>query len=718
MPSRSSSSGRNSLSNQLDREVHQIVQKWAEDEEHIPDVSEVYQRIKNSNSSLNRRPKKILESSIERAISVIRADQLGNDSDTIDDEIIPEEKDLVSSNALNRSITGLWSKSGSSSVANGPQIMVDSVHGPQETSLNSSLTETKSRKRPAKEMHPRKRSRTISYLPSPNVSLKDLGGVGPIVKQFTQLLALPLRAPAILNELRIEPPRGIILHGPPGCGKTMMAHAIAAKFRVPFIHFSAPSVVSGMSGESEKALREYFNEAKKVAPCLMFIDEIDAITSKRENAQRDMEKRIVAQLLTCMDDLALENTEGKSVIVIAATNRPNSLDPALRRAGRFDKEISMGIPTQSMRETILRVLTRNSKLADDIDFAKLALKTPGFVGADLKDLVSTVGSIVAGRALQILVNETKNSEMDLDDADLEPEVQELDRILMRLDDSNTSLRDIKFTNQDFFDALPFVQPSLKREGFTNLPDTTWADVGALSDIQQQLKKAIVNPILHPEKYRRVGITTPFGVLLCGPPGCGKTLLAKATANEAQANFINIRGPQLLDKYLGESERAVRELFARARSSAPCIVFFDEFDGLATRRNDEAGANARIVNALLTELDGAIDRTGVFVIAATNRVDMIDKALLRPGRFEKILHVGLPQKEDRVTILETLLRKIDITFDDVIKKLAEDCQGFSGADLAALVRQAGQFALDRDDGIILEDLLKARKEIQPSVDDDY
>ncbi|CAF9910997.1 MAG: hypothetical protein GOMPHAMPRED_007265 [Gomphillus americanus] len=718
MPSRSSSSGRPSLSHQLDREIYQVVQKLAEDEEDMPGISEVYQKIKNSNSSLNRRPKKVLESSIERVINVIEADQLGDDSDTIDDEPVPEEKDLVPSNALNRSITGLWTKSGSSYAINGTQVLTDSVHDLKERPLLPPLMETKSRKRPAKEMYPRKRTRPISNVPPSNVDLEDLGGVGPVVKQLSELLLIPLLSPVSYSVSGIEPPRGIILHGPPGCGKTMMANAFAALLEVPFIQFSAPSVVSGMSGESEKALREYFDEAKKVAPCLMFIDEIDAITSKRENAQREMEKRIVAQLLTCMDDLALENTGGRAVIVIAATNRLDSLDPALRRGGRFDKEIAMNIPTQSMREKILRVLTRKLQLADGIDFAKLALRTPGFVGADLKDLVSTVGSIAIARAHRTLMNVADPGEMDLDNASLEPELREVKRAATRLKVLNTNGLDIKVTNQDFFDALPFIQPSLKREGFTTLPDTTWADVGALSDIQQQLKDAIVYPILHPEKYAKVGITTPSGVLLCGPPGCGKTLLAKATANEAQANFITIRGPQLLNKYVGESERAVREVFTRARSSAPCVVFFDEFDSLATKRNDEAGSNARVVNALLAELDGADDRNGVFVVATTNRVDMIDEALLRPGRFEKILRVGLPQKEDRVTILKTLLRRIDITFDDAIKKIAEDCEGFSGADLAGLVRQAGFFAVARDDGITLEDLVKAQKTIQPSVGDDY
>jgi ribosome biogenesis ATPase len=497
----------------------------------------------------------------------------------------------------------------------------------------------------------------------------------------------------------------------------MIANAFAAELGVPFIALSAPSIVSGMSGESEKALREHFEEAKKMAPCLVFVDEIDAITPKRESAQREMEKRIVAQLLTCMDDLALEKTGGKAVIVIAATNRPDSLDPALRRGGRFDKEINMSVPNEAVREQIIRALTRQMSLSGDFDFPHLAKLTPGFVGADLSDLVSTAGAIAIKRFLDAL--KVKTAEMDIDhDPAISPKVTELRCLIKRArEHTEASTEAIAITNDDFFTALPKIQPSSKREGFATIPDTTWADIGALRPVREELLTAIVEPIRHPEKYARVGITAPTGVLLWGPPGCGKTLLAKAVANESRANFISVKGPELLNKYVGESERAVRQVFVRARSSIPCVIFFDELDALVPKRDDALSeSSARVVNTLLTELDGLSSRQGIYVIGATNRPDIIDSAMLRPGRLETLLFVDLPGEDERVEILQTLIRNLKIPFDEDVAAIARGCEGFSGADLESLLRRAGYAAIKRNDVIHLQDFETARRLVRPSVGD--
>lgn len=561
---------------------------------------------------------------------------------------------------------------------------------------------------------------TVDRSPPTHVSLADLGGLDDVIQSLGDLLILPMTRPQVFVSSNVQPPRGVLLHGPPGCGKTMIANAFAAELGVPFIPISAPSIVSGMSGESEKALREHFEEAKRLAPCLIFIDEIDAITPKREIAQREMEKRIVAQLLTCMDDLALDKTDGKPVIVLAATNRPDSLDAALRRGGRFDKEINMTVPSEPVREQILRALTRKMRLADDLDFKTLAKRTPGFVGADLNDLVSTAGSAAIKRYLELLKSNS-GEEMDIEDLDdLSPKVKELRRLINHAKETplGDETQTVFVSNADFFTALPKIQPSSKREGFATIPDTTWADIGALGQIREELNTAIVDAIKSPELYANVGITAPTGVLLWGPPGCGKTLLAKAVANESRANFISVKGPELLNKFVGESERAVRQVFVRARSSVPCIIFFDELDALVPRRDDALSeASARVVNTLLTELDGlGSSRQGIYVIAATNRPDIIDPAMLRPGRLETLLYVSLPNPLERVEILKTLVRKLPIEFNEDMRRLAEECEGFSGADLGSLLRRAGYSAIKRRDQISFEDFVAAKAFIRPSVTD--
>ncbi|MCJ1415842.1 hypothetical protein MMC32_002176 [Xylographa parallela] len=713
--------GRMTLGQGLDKEIYQIVRKITDEQEQYEpnrkariSVTSVYESIKRSNSSLNRKSKKLLEDSIDRVLLVLKeedvsSEDLGSIEGEFDGIEVTESK---TSNGLNKSIIGNWAKA--SPRANG--ISQALANGEKDAASES----TRSKKRSANGeplAKKRKSAAEVDRSPPTHVSLADLGGVDSVIQQLEDLIVLPLLQPQIYTTSKIQPPRGILLHGPPGCGKTMIANAFAAELGVPFIALSAPSIVSGMSGESEKALREHFEEAKKMAPCLVFIDEIDAITPKRESAQREMEKRIVAQLLTCMDDLALEKTGGKAVIVLAATNRPDSLDPALRRGGRFDKEINLSVPSEPVREQILRALTRQMSLSGDFDFRHLAKLTPGFVGADLNDLVSTAGSTAIKRFLDTL--KTRSTEMDLDpDPLVSAKVAELRGLIKRArEPAADDMQAVAITNDDFLTALPKIQPSSKREGFATIPDTTWADIGALRPVREELLTAIVEPIRHPEKYARVGITAPTGVLLWGPPGCGKTLLAKAVANESRANFISVKGPELLNKYVGESERAVRQVFVRARSSIPCVIFFDELDALVPKRDDALSeSSARVVNTLLTELDGLSNRQGIYVIGATNRPDIIDPAMLRPGRLETLLFVDLPGEEERVEILQTLIRNLNVTFSADIASVARDCAGFSGADLESLLRRAGYAAIKRDDDIRLQDFVSARASVRASVGD--
>ncbi|KAE8541449.1 hypothetical protein D1P53_002809 [Cryptococcus gattii VGV] len=548
------------------------------------------------------------------------------------------------------------------------------------------------------------------YAP-PDLHLGSLGGLQPQITQLLEIAALALFHPEIYLHTGVPRPKGVLLHGVPGGGKTQLVKCLAGEMKLPFISVSAPSIVSGMSGESEKTLRDTFDEAKKIAPCILFLDEVDAITPKRENAQREMERRIVAQLLTCMDDLAASE---EPVIIIGATNRPDSLDPALRRAGRFDHEIEMGVPSQEGREEILKVLCSKLRLSGDVDFRQLAKATPGYIGADLTALTTEAGVFAVKRIFNRGIGNGLSS------SNTTEEIPEPDRAgieAMMIDDRETpfanlpedvkktpiakfllshptaltsdQLSTISLTPADFLAALKIVQPSAKREGFATIPDVTWSDIGALSQTRDELHMAIVQPIRHPELFSVVGIDAPSGVLLWGPPGCGKTLLAKAVANESRANFISVKGPELLNKYVGESERAVRQVFARARSSSPCVIFFDELDALSE-------SSARVVNTLLTELDGLDARKAVYVIGATNRPDMIDPAMVRPGRLDKLLYVDLPSPSERFEILKTHTKKTPINEDSWgnIKEIvsSDKCDGFSGADIAALVREAATLAL--------------------------
>ncbi|XP_030413287.1 nuclear valosin-containing protein-like isoform X2 [Gopherus evgoodei] len=522
----------------------------------------------------------------------------------------------------------------------------------------------------------------------PLVKFDDVGGSDETLKEVCKML-IHVRHPEVYNHLGVVPPRGFLLHGPPGCGKTLLAQAIAGSN----------------------------------APCILFIDEIDAITPKREVASKDMERRIVAQLLTCMDDL--NNLAATAqVLVIGATNRPDSLDPALRRAGRFDREICLGIPDEAARERILQTLCRKLRLPESFDFHYLAHMTPGYVGADLMALCREAAMCTVNRVL-IKLEEQKwkgvqageaTTEQNLEtgtDVLLEkdtkhpelPAKDELQRLLELLKEQDPLLEEqlqkLCIEMNDFIVALSSVQPSAKREGFVTVPDVTWADVGALEDVREELTMAILAPVRNPEQFKALGLTAPAGVLLAGPPGCGKTLLAKAVANESGLNFISVKGPELLNMYVGESERAVRQVFQRARNSAPCVIFFDEVDALCPRRSDrEAGASVRVVNQLLTEMDGLENRQQVFIMAATNRPDIIDPAILRPGRLDKTLYVGLPPPVDRLAILKTITKDgtrppldVDVNLEEIAYDQRCDC--YTGADLSALVREASVCALRQE-----------------------
>ena len=500
----------------------------------------------------------------------------------------------------------------------------------------------------------------------PQVTYEDIGGLREEIQKVREMIELPLRHPEIFEKLGIEAPKGVLLHGPPGTGKTLLAKAVANESNSHFISISGPEIMSKFYGESEARLREIFKEAKEKAPSIMFVDEIDSIAPKREEVTGEVERRVVSQLLSLMDGL---EARGK-VIVIAATNRPNALDQALRRPGRFDREIEIKVPDKRGRLEILQIHTRNMPLDTDVDQDKIAAITHGFVGADLEYLCKEAAMKCLRRLLP---------ELNLEDEKLAPEV----------------LNKLIITMSDFEHAIKDVTPSAMREVYLEPPDVHWPDIGGLEEVKHELQEAVEWPMRFPDMYNKLGHTIPKGVLLHGPSGTGKTMLAKAVATESEANFISVKGPELLSKWVGESEKGIREIFRRARQASPCVIFFDEIDSIAPIRGMEGSGHAsteRMVSQLLTEMDGIQALSGVVVLAATNRADMIDPALLRPGRFDKIVYVPLPDKKTRYMILKMNSNNKPNSNDVDLEKITELTEGFTGAEVSSLVNVAVSFVL--------------------------
>jgi len=527
----------------------------------------------------------------------------------------------------------------------------------------------------------------------PRVTWEDIGDLEEVKEKLREIVELPMRHPEIFRHLGIEPPKGILLYGPPGVGKTLLAKALANEVGAYFIAINGPEIMSKFYGESEERLREVFKKAQENAPAIIFIDEIDAIAPKRSEVVGEVEKRVVAQLLTLMDGL---QSRGR-VVVIGATNRIEAVDPALRRPGRFDREIEIPPPDRRARKEILAVHTRNVPLAEDVDLDKLADITHGYTGADLAALVKEAAMSALRRFL-------RDKTIDLSKP-IPPDL----------------LSQLRVEMKDFLQAMNSVQPTLIREVFVEVPEVRWSDIGGLEDVKQQLREAVEWPLKYPQLFEKMGIRPPKGILLYGPPGVGKTLLAKAAATESEANFIAVNGPEILSKWVGESEKAIREIFRRARMVAPVIIFFDEIDAIApVRGHDVSGVTDRIVNQLLTEMDGIKPLRGVVVIAATNRPDLVDPALLRPGRFDRVIYVPPPDKKARLEILKIHTRKIPLAEDVDLNKLAEMTEGYSGADLEALVREAVLIALrERLEvrPVSMEYFMKALKVVKPSLTSD-
>jgi len=500
----------------------------------------------------------------------------------------------------------------------------------------------------------------------PDVTYEDIGGLTDEVKKIREMVEVPLKHPEIFERLGVEPPKGVLLHGPPGTGKTLLAKAVANESEANFILLNGPEIMSKFYGESEKKIRDIFEEAEKNAPSIIFIDEIDSIAPKREDVGGEVERRVVSQLLTMMDGL---NSRGK-VVVIAATNRVNAIDPALRRPGRFDRELELRAPDKKGRLQILKIHTRGMPLTKDVDLEKIAGITHGFVGADISALAKEAAMVVLRRLLPKL--ELK------EDEEIPEEV----------------LKELRVRKKDFDDALKVVRPSAMREVLVETPNIGWEDVGGLDKVKQELKEAVEWPLKYPDAFNRLGIRAPRGILIYGPPGTGKTLLAKAVAKESEANFIQVKGPSLLSMWVGKSEEGVRKIFTRARQVSPCIIFFDEIDSLAGKRGMEHGQKVteRVLNQLLAEMDGIEDLSNVIVIGATNRPDMLDSALLRPGRFDRILLAGAPSKEGREQIFKIHTKNMPLAKDVNISKILEQTEGYVGADVESLVREAAMLAL--------------------------
>jgi len=520
---------------------------------------------------------------------------------------------------------------------------------------------------------------------------EDIGGLDEAIRRIREMVELPLRHPEIFQRLGIDPPKGVLLHGPPGCGKTLLARAVANESDANFYAINGPEIMSKFYGESEARLRKTFEEAERNAPSIIFIDEIDAIAPKRSEVTGEVERRVVAQLLALMDGL-----KGRgNVIVIGATNRPEALDPALRRPGRFDREIEIGIPDRDGRLEILQIHTRGMPLAEDVDLEKLADITHGYTGADLAALCREAAMKALRRYLP---------KIDLEEKRIPKEI--LDQMVVTMDDFLASYREIT--------------PTAMREVYIETPNVHWDDIGGLEDVKQRLREAVEWPLKHPDAFKRMGITPPKGILLYGPPGCGKTLLARAVATESEANFISVRGPEIFSKWVGESEKAIREIFRKARMAAPSIVFFDEIDAIAPSRGlgyGDSRVTERVISQLLTEIDGLITLQNVVVIGATNRPDILDPALLRPGRFDRRIYVPPPDYEARLEILKIKTRNMPLAEDVNLEELAKRMEGYSGADIDSVCREAALNALRRDINVkevTLKDFEEAMAGIAPSI----
>jgi len=544
----------------------------------------------------------------------------------------------------------------------------------------------------ATEIEVKEKAVKIEERKIPSVTYEDIGGLHEEVKKIREMIEYPMRHPELFQRLGIEPPKGVLLYGPPGTGKTLLAKAVANESGANFYVINGPEVMSKWYGQSEENLRKVFEEAEKNAPSIIFIDEIDSIAPKREEARGEVERRVVSQLLTLMDGL---KGRGK-VIVIAATNRPNDIDPALRRPGRFDRELEIGVPNKEGRKEILEIHTRNMPLAKDVNLQELAERTHGFVGADLEALAKEAAMHVLRRVIPELSKLEEG----------EPIPEEI-------------LKKLIVKKEDFEYALKIVQPSAMREVLVEIPNVKWDDIGGLEEVKERLRESVEWPLKYPKTFERLGISPPKGILLYGPPGTGKTLLARAVASESNANFISIKGPELLSKWVGESEKRVRDVFRRAKQVAPSVIFFDEIDALTRMRGASVDTDVtnRVVSQLLSEMSGLEELHDVVVIAATNRPDIIDPALLRPGRFDRQILVPEPDEKAREKIFEIHTKKIPLAKDVDLKKLAKMTDGYSGADIEAVCREAALNAMRENKDtkeVKMKHFKKAIEEIGPSL----
>jgi transitional endoplasmic reticulum ATPase len=505
----------------------------------------------------------------------------------------------------------------------------------------------------------------------PEVTYEDIGGLQEELRKVREMIELPLKHPELFETLGIQPPKGVLLYGPPGTGKTLIAKAVANEANAHFISVAGPEIMNKFVGEAEKRLRDIFAEAEKNAPAIIFIDEVDGIAPKREESYGEVERRVVAQLLSLMDGL---KSRGR-VIVIAATNRPDALDPALRRGGRFDREIEIGVPNKEGRLDIIKIHTRNMPMTKDVDIKELADVTHGFVGADVESLCKEAAMAALRRVLPQFQVDLKGSE----------------RIPQEI------LEKLIVSKADFKEALKLVRPSAMREVLIETPKVKWEEIGGLASVKQEMIEAVEWPLKNPEAFKRMGIRPPRGILLYGPPGCGKTLMAKAVATESQSNFIYVKGPEVISKWVGESERAIREIFKKARQVAPCIIFFDEVDSIASKRGSasDGKVSERVTDQILTEMDGLEEMSDVVVIAATNRPELLDPALLRPGRFDRFLLVPPPDEKTRLEIMKIHTEKMPLEKNFSINDLVQKTVGFSGADIEAVCREAAMLALRED-----------------------